>query len=167
MRRRANDIISELESGNFYADCPCGDTFSLKDANLFYSNDFNIPAKIAYGQYQSDIKERRKALIELKKKIESKSEVGAKSVNVGLILERIAPSLREFPFNCNDCRSLFDPIDYLVFEGLEKTGKVTKIFWIDIKTGQARLKAKQREIRKLIEDKKLEWGTYQVEKNNE
>ena len=62
----------------------------------------------------------------MKEKIKGKSEVGARSVNIGKIVERIAPSLKGFPFQCNDCRSLFQPIDYLVLEGLTDTGLVKK-----------------------------------------
>jgi predicted Holliday junction resolvase-like endonuclease len=62
---------------------------------------------------------------------------GSDNIEVFCILERIAPVLEEFRFNKNDCRSLFDPIDYVIFDGLHKNGKVQKIFFIDIKSGGA------------------------------
>jgi predicted Holliday junction resolvase-like endonuclease len=49
-------------------------------------------------------------------------QLTAKAVNIGFILERIAPAFDHFPFEHNDCRSLFDPIDYVIFEGLNKSG---------------------------------------------
>ena len=39
-------------------------------------------------------------------------------------------------------------------------GKVSKIIMVDIKSGAARLSVKQREIKQLIEDKKMEFKTY-------
>ena len=60
----------------------------------------------------------------------------------------------------NDCRSLFDPIDYIIFEGLHKKGVVSKIIFTDIKTGAARLKNNQKEIKLAIENKKIEFKTY-------
>ena len=79
---------------------------------------------------------------------------------MGFILERLAPVLAEFPFDKNDCRSLFDPIDYVIFEGLQKTGKVQKIFFVDIKSGKAKLKPNQKAIKQMIEQKKVEFKNY-------
>ncbi len=57
------------------------------------------------------IAERRAQLKELEKKGPEPSENTSKSVNLGFIFERIAPTLPDFPFDKNDCRSMFDPID--------------------------------------------------------
>jgi predicted Holliday junction resolvase-like endonuclease len=87
-------------------------------------------------------------------------QLTAKAVNIGFILERIAPAFDHFPFEHNDCRSLFDPIDYIIFEGLNKSGVVNKIIFTDIKTGAARLKNNQKEIKTLIDNKKVEFKIY-------
>jgi predicted Holliday junction resolvase-like endonuclease len=44
--------------------------------------------------------------------------------------------MRDFSFDRNDCRSLFDPIDYIIFEGLSKKNSVSKILFTEIKTGR-------------------------------
>lgn len=81
-------------------------------------------------------------------------------MNIGFILERLCPSLRQFRFDRNDCRSLFDPIDYVVFDGLSSRGSVSKIVFMDIKTGRSRLNDTQEEIRSLVERKRVVWDTY-------
>lgn len=100
-----------------------------------------------------------RAIKENLKKIKSigatKSETGALSTKMGFILERITPLLTSFRFNHNDCRSLFDPIDYVIFDGLTDTGSVKKIFFVDIKTGYARLTSRQKEIKNLISNNKV------------
>jgi hypothetical protein len=53
-----------------------------------------------------------------------------------------------------------DPIDYVIFEGLNKSGTVSKIIFTDIKTGAARLKNNQKEIKSLIENKKVDFKIY-------
>ena len=105
-------------------------------------------------------KERRAGLKEKKLKIPKESEVKTKAVNLGFLLERLAPTLDGFTFNKNDCRSMFDPIDYVIFEGLNKKKKVDKIMFVDIKTGGARLTQKQKKIKQVVEDKKVEFKTY-------
>ena len=166
-REDAKKIIAILEGGNYYADCPCcGEPVLLKDADLFYLDDFPPKAEEVYGSLLSDIDRRKDELRGHKKFIISSSEIGAKATNTGFLSERIAPSLKNFPFDRNDCRSLFDPIDYLVFEGLNTTGRVGKIFFVEIKTGGARLQANQKEIKSLVESKKVEFMTY-GNKNNQ
>lgn len=157
----AKDLIKTLESDGFYALCPCCDEpISLKDAGLFYLDEFTPDAKEMYEQSKQDLKNRERELKEQRKNISQRSQVGAKAVNVGFILERLAPTMSGFRFDRNDCRSLFDPIDYVIFEGLSKKNEVSKILFTDIKTGAARLSGKQKEIKTLVEKKKITWDTY-------
>lgn len=165
---KAKKFIRELESGNVYILCPCcNKPINAKNAGLFYLNDMTLDAQKIYEQQQEELKDRERYLKKLRKTILQKSEIAAKSTNIGFILERIAPSMPGFKFDRNDCRSLFDPIDYVIFEGLDKKGAVSRIIFSDIKTGAARLSPKQREIKELVENKKVEWDTYKQGKTNE
>jgi predicted Holliday junction resolvase-like endonuclease len=160
-RDEARRIIAILENGSYYADCPCcGKPVLLRDANLFYDGDLSPEAEKLRDNLWLAIENKKEELHRQKKSIVSSSESGARATNIGFLSERIAPSLKDFPFNRNDCRSLFDPIDYLVFEGLSETGRVNKIFFVEIKTGGARLQSNQKEIKSLVESKKVEFKTY-------
>jgi predicted Holliday junction resolvase-like endonuclease len=160
-KKEIKEIIQSLNGNNFHATCPnCYDEFKLKDAGLFHLDNFTPEALDLYKAMQEGLKERRADLKEEKAKIPLRSETGAKAVNIGFVLERIAPTLDGFTFEQNDCRAMFDPIDYVIFEGLSSKGKVNKIIMVDIKTGGARLNPKQRRIKELVEDKKMEFRTY-------
>jgi predicted Holliday junction resolvase-like endonuclease len=162
--KEAKEIIRTLETGDFYIQCPCCDEpFPLRKAGLFYLDEFTPDAKELYQQYKQELKERERELKGQRKSITQKSQVGAKAVNIGFILERLAPTMPGFRFDRNDCRSLFDPIDYVIFEGLSKKGVVSKILLSDIKTGAAKLSNKQKEIKVLVEKKKIGWDTYMPE----
>jgi predicted Holliday junction resolvase-like endonuclease len=164
LKKEGNKLIDSLNEGNFYAECPCcRESFALEDTGLFYLDDFSPQAEERYNEKICELKDRRIKLKEKKQKISTTSKVGAKAVNIGKILERLAPCLTTFPFERNDCRSLFDPIDYIIFEGLEKDGKVKKIIFTDIKTGRAKLTGKQPEIKNLVENKHVLWETYKRE----
>lgn len=163
-KQQAQEVIDELGKGGLSVDCPCcGEALPLRDAGLFYLNDFTPEAEEIYRRKLAEIKARRKELREMRGKIMEKSEVGGKAVNLGFILERLAPALKSFTFDRNDCRSLFEPIDYVIFEGLSKLGKVTRLIFADIKTGNARLNNNQKQICELIQRKKLDWDTYRPE----
>jgi predicted Holliday junction resolvase-like endonuclease len=167
-KEKAGQIINMLTTGNYYTECPdCGETIMLRNAHLFPLDNFNEKAKEAYKQHQLELKEIRGELKRRKKIIIEGSRTKAKATNIGFILEQIAPSLEDFPFCCNDCRSLFDPIDYVVFEGLSNAGVVKKIFWVEIKTGsRPRLERHESQVKRLVEGKKLEWDTYKEEEDN-
>jgi predicted Holliday junction resolvase-like endonuclease len=168
MKKKVKEIIDTLITNDFYAECPCcSETISLAKSNLFYSDEFNEKAKTVYETSERELDERRQALKALKKRISDKSEITTRSVNIGFILERMFPSLAEFPYCCEDCRSMFDPVDYLVFEGLAVKGKVERILWVEIKTGGARLNQHQKQIKSLVDGKELAWDVYSPEEHNE
>ncbi len=160
---KAARIIKELEDNNFYTECPCGcgEVIPLRDSGLFYLDEFNPEAKEAYEEWRSDLTEREKKLREDRKKLPERVRGTTKSVNIGFIFERIAPALKSFSFDRNDCRSLFDPIDYIIFEGLTVKDSVDRIIFSDIKTGGARLAKGQKEIKELVEKKKVEFDVYE------
>jgi predicted Holliday junction resolvase-like endonuclease len=159
--KEAREIIRTLEENNFYAECPCcGEPILLKDAGLFYLDDFSSDAEELYQQKLKECKIREKEIREERKAISRRSETATTTINIGFISERIAPLMKDFRFERNDCRSLFDPIDYIIFEGLSKKNSVSKILFTEIKTGKANLTGKQKEIRNLVEHKQVTWDTY-------
>ena len=161
LTKEAKEIIRTLEENNFYVMCPCcREPILLKDAGLFYLDDFSPDAENLYQEKVAECKLREKQLREKRKKISEKSEVSATAINIGFISERIVPLMKDFRFDRNDCRSLFDPIDYVIFEGLSKKNSVSKILFTEIKTGKARLNDHQKEIRALVERKQVTWDTY-------
>ena len=161
--RFAKEIIRTLEDGGFYAECPCcEEPILLRNCDLFYLDDFSEKGQEIYDVYREELKQRRTDLRERRKHISVSSEIQARATNIGFILERLAPSLSTFRFECSDCRSLFDPIDYIIFEGLCEKGVVSRIIFADIKSGNASLSLKQREIRNLVNTKKVEFDTYEV-----
>jgi predicted Holliday junction resolvase-like endonuclease len=170
----ANDLIEQLNNiKGLNIVCPnCNKILSIKQAKLFDINDKYTPTikKIIKELFKEQnerfeklnnekevIKERRK---EIKNEPESKRKqrtVTTDSVNFGQIIEKIVPSIESFPYNQKDCRQLFDPIDYIVFHGLHNNGNIESIDFIDVKSGKAKLKQNQKEIKDVIENGKLKY----------
>ena len=160
-KTKQQEIIETLKTGNFYIECSsCQEEVRLKQAALFDNKNFSDEALEVYNEQLEYIRQRKVELKSLKERGNTKSEVGALSTNFGFIMERIAPTLPTFRFKHNDCRSLFDPIDYVIFEGLTQNGTVDKIYFVDIKTGGARLNKRQKEIRNVINDKKVKFKKF-------
>ena len=114
-KKKAREVIAALEKGKLKAVCPhCDEDFKLADAGLFALDDFTREAEQLYEERLAELKERKKELASRRKDVSARSERGAEAVNIGLVLERLAPALDSFGFARNDCRSLFDPIDYVI-----------------------------------------------------
>tara|TARA_Y100000294_G_C8357004_1_gene257144 strand:+ start:105 stop:602 length:498 start_codon:yes stop_codon:yes gene_type:complete len=159
--KEIRDTLDALNNGNFHIECTsCQEEIKLSEAGLFHLDNFTPESHDVYKSMLVEQKKRRASLKERKLSIPKKSEVGAKATNLGFLLERLAPTLDGFTFNKNDCRSMFDPIDYVIFEGLSEKQKVDKIVFVDIKTGGARLSPNQKKIKQVVEDKKVRFQTY-------
>lgn len=164
MNKQASELISALEEGGFVATCnSCGEQFKLKNAGLFYLGEFTPEAEEKYKQMLIEQKERRTDLQKEKKKIPERSEKAAVASNIGKTLEKVAPILPSFNFKKNDCRAMFDPIDYIIFEGLSEKGEVQRIIFVDVKTGRGTLNSRQKSIKAQIEKKRVEFLPYTKE----
>jgi predicted Holliday junction resolvase-like endonuclease len=155
------EIIAALKKGNFFIECPeMGTDVALSKAPIFDEDNFTEEALAYYQEQLAFIREEKARLKVLRATGAMKSETGALVTNIGKILERLAPTLNTFPFSHHDCRSLFDPIDYIIFEGLSQKGRVDKIIFTDIKTGKAPLKPRQKQIKAVVQNKNLSFKRY-------
>jgi predicted Holliday junction resolvase-like endonuclease len=76
-------------------------------------------------------------------------------VNIGKVVEKIAPSLPGFPALPQECRSLLEPIDYIVFRGLD-AGRIEAIEFVEVKSGKATLNPNQKLVKEAVEDGRVE-----------
>jgi len=83
------------------------------------------------------------------------------SVTAGKVFEQLVPYLPGFPFNPKDARFLGAPVDLVVFDGLSD-GEVRRIVFIEVKTGNAGLNARERRVRDAIEAGRVEWSELRV-----
>ncbi len=158
--KEAHDLIEILNLGRVRAVCPrCQRDFSLKNAGLFHMDDFSDAGTAWLERTKSAIASRREELRGRPRTVSARSDLQAGAVNLGSILERLAPSLATFPFRHSDCRSLFDPIDYIVFPGAE-CGSIESIEFVEIKSGGSRLTKRQRQIRDVVERGRVSLSTY-------
>jgi predicted Holliday junction resolvase-like endonuclease len=79
-----------------------------------------------------------------------RAEATAHAVNLGKIIEKIVPSFAAFNCNTGDCRARFEPVDYLIFSGLTEKASVEALYFVDVKSGGARLNSSQRLIRDAV-----------------
>lgn len=83
------------------------------------------------------------------------SQKKSSEVRTGMIAEQIAPFLEDYPMNPRTARFIGDPIDFVHFDE-------DKVTFVEVKSGKSQLSKKQRNIRDLIKDGKVEFTIYRV-----
>jgi predicted Holliday junction resolvase-like endonuclease len=78
---------------------------------------------------------------------------------LGSLMEQVGPLLPGFNYDLNDLRALWDPIDFVAFNGIGVDRNVDSITFIDIKTGQARLSPVQKSIKQAVDAGKVHFET--------
>lgn len=74
----------------------------------------------------------------------------SQSVRYGKTVEQWIPFSNNFPFSRQDFRFIGTPIDGIAFEK-------DKIVFVEFKAADSKLSEKQKQIRQLVESKKIEW----------
>jgi predicted Holliday junction resolvase-like endonuclease len=100
---------------------------------------------LALNALRQRIQERRRQLARNRELMTKTARRTAEAVNLGKIVEKIVPSFAGFSYESGDCRALFEPVDYLVFSGFARQNQVEALFFVDVKSGNARLEWKLRE----------------------
>jgi len=151
------DLIQSLKSSLLVAKCRCGGEFPLSKALLFDgTKPFPEEAESRRLTYEEDLKTRTFLLKKGITAASQRAEVTAEAVTIGQTVEHLVPALEGFHFNPADCRTLFDPIDLLVFEGLTSS-QVNSLTFLEIKTGSARLNRHQALVRDAVEEERVSY----------
>ena len=147
------DFIKSLRSENLIAECPsCDGEFKLSDALLFDgTKPFPDEATTRRTEYEQELKDMKTNLEKKIKLATERAAITAEAVSIGKMVEHLTPILDGFGFKPTDCRPLFEPVDFLVFNGLS-VASVNKLSFVEVKTGNARLNTPQRLIRDAIGD---------------
>lgn len=159
----ASKLLAEFIAAerNTYAQCPdCNAIHRLNEFKIFQGTE--PPQDLLDQLRQAELEFEEK-----KKKIIQESIEKSKQVYIGKTLEHLAPTVTKFGHQPRDCRFLAEPIDFIAFDGLFNDDRVSKITFIDAKTGDAKLSSRQKSIRKAIDDGKVFFEEFRLESDSE
>lgn len=96
------------KESRLYATCPhCNEEFKLSRADLFsIKGPLPAPATQKIEELHVALKQRREQLRKRKEQVTTGAQRPAEAVNLGKVLERIAPSFSSFGFAPPDCRAI-------------------------------------------------------------
>lgn len=95
-----------------------------------------------------------KQLLKTTRDIRKKAIAQSRVSQLGKTLEKLAPMFPGFGHHPYDVRPIFDPVDFIVFDGYFH-GEVTDITFVEFKTGASRMSDIQKSIRRAVEKKRV------------
>lgn len=113
-------------------------------------------------QYRFDT-EIDKRIGKREKAIRENAIAKSRAGQLGKTLEKVAPMFPGFGHHPYDVRPVFDPIDFVVFDGYFK-GEVTDVVFVEFKTGQSRFNDVQSSIREAIRKKRVHFEERRLSK---
>jgi predicted Holliday junction resolvase-like endonuclease len=142
-----------------YIRCPsCAGEFKARSAGLFDAMDPLPPKALQLLEAERALIAGQREELRTRMKGLEKTEIAARSVNIGKVVEKIATTLVGFPAHPKDCRSLFDPIDLVIFDGMTRLSRVEAIHFVEVKSGGSQLNARQRQIRDAVLEGRVEFA---------
>lgn len=81
---------------------------------------------------------------------------------IGRMLERLAPCFRKFSYDPRDMRSICDPYDYVLFDGLTVERRVNQIAFIEVKCGRGRETSVQRSLREAVDHRRVHAEIWEI-----
>lgn len=98
----------------------------------------------------------RKIAVPLKKeKMEIEARKRSMSALYGKITEQFAPFMKDYPYDAKKFRFIGSPVDGVQFED-------DKIIFVEFKSANSKLTPEQIKIKKIVEDKKVEWFNFEI-----
>lgn len=85
----------------------------------------------------------------------------SQAVVTGKVTEQLLPYLPGFEFNPKDVRFLGSPVDLVVFDGLSN-GQLERVVFIEVKTGDATMTKRERQVRDAIVARRVDWREWRV-----
>lgn len=143
-------IRAEDQVGGF---CPsCRQIFRLSEVELFYIPDRKKDFLTELRRKESEIDERVDA--------ERKDAIKRSRASLmGNLFETVRPYLPGFKHHPGDLRGIWNPVDFISFNGLASNREVESITFLEVKTGRSSLNGVERSIQKAVEDGRVSFET--------
>ncbi len=101
------------------------------------------------------------------KRISRRFKKHSHAVLTGQINEQLAPYLPGFPYKPSESKFLGKPIDFIVFQGLNREA-IEHVVFVEVKTGKnKRLSKSERSLKQAILEGRIKWHQYDFDPTDE
>lgn len=147
--------------------CPCcGELFRLSEIRLYYRARPVQSWLDGLELRKSKIVRAEERFDDLEKSVREKAieRAGRKMVR---LMRRIDPVFFGRGYALEDARAVFDPVDYVLFDGMKRDGRVRNVILMDGPALAANRKKIQRAIARVISRKHYHWKTIRLSRDGD
>ncbi len=150
-----------------FGSCPhCQDIFRLSEVRLFYTT-YRRDWMDKVEEQEEKETEKLQEFEEKRKELRDKAIERERKKNLPLILNRAVPMFARQNIFPQDVKTLFDPIDFVVFDGMNHKNLVKRILLMDKAHSNPREQALQESIQQTIDAGALTWKTIQISREGQ
>ncbi len=158
-------VISKVNEYLPCCTCDCGCVFRLSDTQLVDTGkvsqkDWLWRIENAQDRLTRRVEVAEEKLEEQRARIVEKSRKSAHRLANDLV-EKVLPKFRSLKVNVQDVKPIFDPIHFIVFDGLANRD-VSKIRLLDAPPASSTHERRQDQIRKAIKSGNVQWKTIRI-----
>ncbi len=143
--------------------CPvCGEIYRLSELKLFYQGKAKRTWLDEIRDEETRIEHLEEKLEEEKEKIKEKAQEKARR-ELPKLLKKTVPVICKHGYYPQDVKALFDPVDFVIFDGMNLKEKVKRVVFFD---GPPQNKVRERiqnTLRRAIKAGNYEWRTVKID----
>jgi predicted Holliday junction resolvase-like endonuclease len=87
----------------------------------------------------------------------------SRAVLGGHFSENLAPYLPDFPYLPTECRFVGEPVDFIVFKGMDEK-KIDEVVFVEVKSGNSRLSPQEKNLKEAIDNGRVSFEEYRIPK---
>ena len=164
MQKEVLDFYSMLR--HIFGVCPCcNEIFRLSDCKLFQKKKPEIDWKEEIDKEMQRLENlEEKILLKIEESKEAARTVGRR--NADKLVRKLDKIFIPLKLNCNDCKVIFHPIDFIVFNGMNNNVgdcSIKEILLIDKDNKSGQYLEIQKSISNAIQTRNYDWLTLRVE----
>ncbi len=146
--------------------CPCcGELVRVSDLRLKVKGAATKTWLDEYQKKEQEIVKKEGRFDEREEKLrEIAREKGRKEAEKAFN-NAILPSFKALKLDPFDVKPIFNPIDFVVFKGMNKVGTVSDILFLSKKYNVASLNSVRQQIQKVVSKKDYEWQVARINEN--
>lgn len=168
MQKEVLEFYSSLR--HIFGVCPCcGEIFRLSDCKLYQK-------KKPESDWKEELDKELQRLDKLEETILEKIEATKEAArtlgrqNADKLVRKIDKIFLPLKLNCNDCKVIFHPVDFIVFNGMNNNDgdcSIKEIMLLDKDNKSGQYLTLQKSIESAVKNKSYDWLTLRVENNGQ
>jgi predicted Holliday junction resolvase-like endonuclease len=153
---------------NIFGVCPyCQTLFRLSDIRISYRRKF---AEDWFDKLQSEeekIEEEQMRLQETLQEIRRRTVERSRKAHLPKMLMQADPVFTPLGYYPQDVKAIFDPLDFVIFDGMNLRGNIKRIVFVDEQTTNSKIRRVQSSIETAIRKDRYEFQSVRLTKTGQ